>query len=270
MKNIIRSIKNALALSLISFSFLLAGISSLQGQDLPDRPTPPRLLVDYTGILNASERTALENKLVSFNDTTSNQILVILTNDLYGHDIETFASGIGDKWGVGQADLDNGIVLVIKPKVGNSLGLAFISVGYGLTGAIPDITAGHIVDYEIIPHFKNNDYYGGLDAATTVLMELAAGEYTSDEYAKGKGGGFWGFVPFLFFIIIFVLISRLSRRSRTIGSRPMSPWTAFWLGGMMGSGGGSSGWGGSSGGGGGSFGGFGGGGFGGGGAGGSW
>lgn len=269
MKNIIRNIKSSVALSIISFSLLLAGISSLQGQDLPDRPTPPRLLVDYTGILNASERTTLENKLVSFNDTTSNQILVILTNDLYGHDIETFASGIGDKWGVGQADLDNGVVLVVKPKIGNSRGLAFISVGYGLGGAIPDITAGHIVDYEMIPYFKNNDYYGGLDAATTVLMELAAGEYTSDEYAKAKGGGLWALAPFLFFIIIFVLISRLSRRSRTIGSRPMSPWTALLLGGMMGSGGGRSGWGGSSGGGSG-FGGFGGGGFGGGGAGGSW
>ncbi|RLD39844.1 MAG: TPM domain-containing protein [Bacteroidetes bacterium] len=264
MKNIIRNIKSSVALSIISFSFLLAGISSLQGQDLPDRPTPPRLLVDYTGILNASERTALENKLVSFNDTTSNQILVILTNDLYGHDIETFASGIGDKWGVGQADLDNGIVLVVKPKVGNNPGLAFISVGYGLTGAIPDITAGQIVDYEMIPSFKNNDYYSGIDQATTVLMELAAGEYSSDEYSSSRRNFLWELSPLIFFFTLLFLILWLSRRSSTIGSKPRSPWAAFWLGSAMGSGGR---WGGSSSG---SFGGFGGGGFGGGGAGGSW
>ena len=263
MKNIIRNIKSSVALSIISFSFLLTGISSLQGQDLPDRPTPPRLLVDYTGILNASERTALENKLVSFNDTTSNQILVILTNDLYGHDIETFASGIGDKWGVGQADLDNGVVLVVKPKTGNSLGLAFISVGYGLTGAIPDITAGHIVDFEMIPSFKNNDYYSGIDQATTVLMELAAGEYSSDEYSSSRRNFLWELSPLIFFFTLLFLILWLSRRSRTIGSRPMSPWAAFWFG----RGGSSGSWGGSSGG---SFGGFGGGSFGGGGAGGSW
>ncbi len=254
---------------IIPFFILLSGISAIKAQDLPDRPTPPRLVVDYTGILTLSEVQALENKLIRFNDTTSNQILVILTADLMGNDIETYASGIGDKWGVGQGEFDNGVVVVVKPKIGNNRGLAFISVGYGLGGAIPDITAGQIVDLEMIPYFEQNDYYGGLDAATTVLMELAAGEYNSDEYAKGKGGGLWAFVPFLFFIIIFALISRLSRRSRTIGSRPMSPWTAFWLGGMMGSSGGSGGWGGSSGGGGG-FGGFGGGGFGGGGAGGSW
>ncbi len=254
----------AILKSLIA-AFILFGISSIQAQDIPDRPTPPRLVVDYAGILSDAERNALENKLVRFNDTTSNQILLVLIPELYDYSISDLADRIGEKWGVGQADLDNGIVVVVKPKIGNNQGLAWISVGYGLDGVIPDITAGHIVDYEMIPYFKQNNYYGGLDAATTVLMELAAGEYTSDEYSKDKVGGFWAFVPILFFIIIFVLFSRLSRRSRTIGSRPMSPWTALWLGGMMGSGGGS---GGSSGGGG--FGGFGGGGFGGGGAGGSW
>jgi len=249
------------------------GILSMHAQELPDRPTPPRLVVDYTGILSSAERMALENKLVRFNDTTSNQILVILTNELGGYDISDFADRIGEKWGVGQAELDNGIVVVVKPKINNSQGLAWISVGYGLDGAIPDITTGQIIDFEMLPYFRQNDYFGGLDAATTVLMELAAGEYTSDTYAKGKSGGLWRFAPIIFFILIFVIISRASRRSRTIGSRGMSPWTAFWIGSMMGGGGHSGGWGGSSGGGfsgGGGFGGFGGGGFGGGGAGGSW
>lgn len=161
--------------------------------------------------------------------------------------------------------------MAVLPKTSSRNGEAFISVAPGLGGAIPDITAGQIVDFEMIPYFKQNDYYGGLDAATTVLMELAAGEYSSEEYSKGNSQ-LWSFLPMLIFFIIFFLIARLSRRSRTIGSKNMSPWTAFWLGGMMG--GSSGGWGGSSGGGsfggGSSFGGFGGGSFGGGGAGGSW
>lgn len=258
---------------LIPFFILLIGFSSIRAQDLPERPNPPRLLVDYTGILTSSEVRALENKLVRFNDTSSNQILVVITDDLMGNEIETYASGIGDKWGVGQSDLDNGVVVVVKPKTSNSRGLAFISVGYGLDGAIPDITAGQIVDFEMIPYFKQNDYYNGLDAATTVLMELASGEYNSDEYASARGNPWWTAIPFIVFFIVFISIIRLSRRSRTIGSKTMSPWTAFWLGGMIGGSSGSS-WGGSSGsswgGGGSSFGGFGGGGFGGGGAGGSW
>lgn len=259
---------------IIPFFILLFGVSSIKTQDLPDRPTPPRLVVDYTATLSANEVRALENKLVHFNDTTSNQILVILTNDLAGYDIEQYASGIGDKWGVGQREFDNGIVVVIKPKLGNERGDAFISVGYGLGGAIPDFTAGQIVDYEMIPYFKQYDYYGGLDAGTTVLMELAAGEYSSDEYTGSKSAGWFAYIPFIIFIIIFILINRASRRAKTIGSKNMSPWTALWLGSMMG--GSSGGWGGSSGGGfgggggGGGFGGFGGGGFGGGGAGGSW
>ncbi|MCD4724261.1 MAG: TPM domain-containing protein [Bacteroidales bacterium] len=251
--------------SFITGFILIIGFSFIQAQDIPDRPTPPRLLVDYSGILSSSEKTALENKLVRFNDTTSNQILVILTNDLYGYGISEFADRIGDKWGVGQADMDNGIVVVIKPKIGNNRGLAWISVGHGLGGAIPDITAGQIVDFEMIPSFKNNDYFSGIDKATTVLMELAAGEYSSDEYSGSPRHALWEFSPLIIFFILFFIIVWLSRRSCTIGSRrTMSPWTAFWFG----SGGSSGSWGGSSGGS--SFGGFGGGSFGGGGAGGSW
>jgi uncharacterized protein len=257
----------------ISVVILLLGVSVLSAQELPNRPTPPRLVVDWADILTPAEERALEQKLVRFNDTTSNQILVIITDDLLGFTPEIYASGIGDKWGVGQAEFDNGVVVLVKPKIGNNFGRAFISVGYGLDGAIPDITAGQIVDWEMIPYFKQNDYYGGLDAATTVLMELAAGEYNSDEYASSQGKGWFALIPFIIIFLIILLISRAQRRSRTIGSRGMSPWTAFFLGSMMG--GGSSGWGGGSsgsswGGGGGGFGGFGGGGFDGGGAGGSW
>lgn len=260
---------------ILSTLILILGITSIVAQDLPERPAPPRLVVDFSGILSSSERGALENKLVNFNDTTSNQILVLVTNDLMGHDISDFADRIGDKWGVGQKDFDNGIVVVLKPKTRNSRGDVWISIGYGLDGVIPDITAGKIIDNEMIPYFKQNDYYGGLDAATTVLMELAAGEYSSDEYASKNKGAVWSILPFIILIIIITLINRQSRRSRTIGGRSsMSPWTAFWIGSMMGGASRGGGWGGGSGGGfgggGGGFGGFGGGGFGGGGAGGSW
>ncbi len=210
---------------IIPFFILLFGVTSIKAQDLPDRPTPPRLVVDYTGTLSANEVRALENKLVHFNDTSSNQILVILTNDLAGYDIEQYASGIGDKWGVGQREFDNGVVVVIKPKVGNDRGDAFISVGYGLGGAIPDFTAGQIVDYEMIPYFKQYDYYGGLDAGTTVLMELAAGEYSSDEYTGSKSAGWFAYIPFIIFIIIFILINRAAKTCR---HGPLSGSALWW------------------------------------------
>ena len=261
---------NILSFWLTAFSLLI--FSGAFSQEIPDPPSPPRLVVDNAGILTPSQQASLEHKLVKFNDTTSNQILIFTTEDLYGYDISELADRIGQKWGVGQARFDNGIVIIIKPKTGRENGQAWIAVGYGLEGAIPDITTGRIIDHEMIPDFKRNDYYSGLDKASTVLMELAAGEYTSDEYARKTEGSFWPVLILFFFILIFIIIRRKTRQSQTIGSQGMSPWTAFWLGGMMGGAGGR-GWGGSSGGsfgGGGGFGGFGGGGFGGGGAGGSW
>ena len=258
---------------LFAVTLMGAGILALGAQDIPKAPDPPRLVVDQAGILSPDQQSALERKLVSFNDTTSNQILIFITADLFGYDISELADRIGEEWGVGQAEFDNGVVIIVKPKTGSENGLAWISVGYGLEGAIPDITSGRIIDHEMIPHFRNNDYYSGLDAATTVLMALAAGEYTSDDYAKSAVKGFWP-APFIIFIVLFVIIMlrKKQRHSQTIGSRDMSPWTAFWLASMMGGSGGR-GYGGSSGSGfgrGGGFGGFGGGSFGGGGAGGSW
>ncbi len=258
---------------LFAVTLIGAGILALDAQDIPKAPDPPRLVVDHAGILSPDQQAALERKLVSFNDTTSNQILIFITEDLFGYDISELANRIGEEWGVGQAEFDNGVVIIIKPKTRSENGLAWISVGYGLEGAIPDITSGKIIDHEMVPHFRNNDYYSGLDAATNVLMALAAGEYTSDEYAKSAVKDFWP-APFIIFIVLFVIIMlrKKQQHSQTIGSQNMSPWTAFWLASMMGGSGGR-GYGGSSGsgfGGGGGFGGFGGGSFGGGGAGGSW
>ena len=163
---------------------------------------------------------------------------------------------------------------MIKPKTSNSKGEVFISAGYGLEGAVPDITANRIVDNEIIPAFKNGLFYEGLNNGTDILISLTKGEYTADEYAastKERGGiGFVG-ILILFFVLssLFGGKSRMNRHQGVGGSLP------FWLLlGMMGSGnrshggsfgnfsGGTGGFGGFGGGGGGSFGG--------GGAGGSW
>ena len=154
-----------------------------------------------------------------------------------------------------------------------------IDVGYGLEPIIPDITAKRIIENEMIPRFKNEDYFGGLDAATNVMMSLAAGQFTADQYNdnSGEGGGLGFLVPFIVMIIVFSMINR--RRGNyydSTGKKSSSLpfWTALWLGSAMGGSRGGS-WGnfssGSGGfGGGGGFGGFGGGSFGGGGASGSW
>jgi uncharacterized protein len=259
--------------SLILLALLLFLPLSLGAQTLIPRPEPPRLVNDIAGVLSSSELQALENKLVAFNDSTSNQIAVVIVNDLQGYDKSEFAYKVAKDWGVGQSDFNNGLLVLVKTKSDQSLGQIFIATGYGLEGAIPDLACADIIDREIIPHLRENDYYGGLDAGTDVLMSLASGEYNYDTYA---GGGSSGSFPAIIFIIIIIAViimaSAGNSNNKHIKKSGTSNLPLWLLLSMMGGGkshGGS--WGGfSGGGGGGGFGGFGGGGFGGGGAGGSW
>lgn len=119
--------------------------------------------------------------LVAFDDSTSNQIAVVATTDLDGYAISEFATGIGLEWQVGSERFDNGIVIVVKPKTGNESGEVFIAVGYGLEGAIPDVYAKRIIENIMIPHFMENDYYGGVREACITLMKLASGEISEPQ-----------------------------------------------------------------------------------------
>ncbi len=263
----------------IVFIILVLSASQIIAQDIPDRPSPPRLVNDLVGLLGNQQNNHLERKLVAFNDTNSTQIAILIVDDLKGYDIADYAQRVAQKWGVGQKKYDNGAIIVLKPKKATSKGDVNIDVGYGLEPIIPDITAKRIIENEMIPRFKHEDYFGGLDAATDVMMSLAAGQFTADQYKdRSEGGGGLGFlVPFIVMIIVFSMINR--RRGNyydSTGKKSSSLpfWTALWLGSAMGGSRGGS-WGnfssGSGGfGGGGGFGGFGGGGFGGGGASGSW
>jgi len=267
-------IKNLIFALLISF----ISASYAGAQEIPNRPNPPRLVNDLANILSPTQKQYLEAKLRHFNDTTSNQIVVLTVKSLNGYDKGDFAYRVGTKWGVGQKKFDNGIVLLVKPRYSNSnRGQAYISVGYGLEPAIPDAIARRIVDNEMIPYFKNNDYFKGINTATTILMKMASGEISAKGYNKAtKGSPFTSLLPIIIIIIVLLLI-RTNRGNRySVGRGGTSFWTAMMLGSLLGGrgggfGGGSGGFGGDSGfGGGGGFGGFGGGGFGGGGAGGSW
>jgi uncharacterized protein len=254
---------------LITGLFLLIAYS-LFGQ-IPAKPEPQRLVNDFAGLLNTNEVASLEQKLVAFNDSTSTQIVVVIVADLQGYDKAQFAYELGEKWGIGQKGKNNGIVVLIKPKTFDSKGQAFIAPGYGLEGAVPDAIAKRIVESEMIPHFKQNNYYGGIDAAVNTLISLTKGEYTADQYLKKKNKNSPVVIIFIIIFIFFIIGvfgSKGKRGKQNLGSSDIPLWML--LGGAMGSSSRSGdSWGGFSSGSGG-FGGFGGGSFGGGGAGGSW
>jgi len=232
---------------------------------------------DFARILSTDEVQNLERKLVTFNDSSSTQIVVVLVKSLNGYDKNEFARLIGEKWGVGQKGKNNGAVLLVKPKYPNENGEACIQTGYGLEGVIPDALAKRIVENEMLPNFRTGNYYAGIESATSTMISLAKGEYTADQYSKkaGKKSSPFGLlIPIVIIIVVFMAIRGSRARGMSVG-KSLPFWTAFWLLGSMGRGHGGS-WndfssgGGGFGGGGGGFGGFGGGSFGGGGAGGSW
>ena len=235
---------------------------------LPSPPNPPRLVNDYTGTLSSSQINTLERKLVAYDDSTSTQILVLLVDDLQGYSVEQYATEIGHSWGVGQKGKNNGAVILVKPKKGSERGQVNISPGYGMEQYITDATAKRIIEREMIPAFREDDYYTGIDNAVNVIMDLCSGKFTQDEYGENEGSALFGF---LFFIALILLILYLRHNNQSYSSGGShSIWIPMGGGGFGGGGFGGFGGGGFGGGSGGGFGGFGGGGFGGGGASGSW
>lgn len=251
---------------------LTSNVLAKSNELIPDRPNPMTLVVDRAGVFSGQEVAYLERELNAFNDTTSNQILIVTMANLNGLAPYEMATGIGQDWGVGQGEFDNGVVILIKPKTADAKGEIFIATGYGLEGAIPDATTKLIVANEMIPYFKQGRMFEGVESGLQVIKALAVGEYNSDAYANKGGSGGFSIFPFLFLIVV-IIISMVSRaraaRSYSVG-HDIPFWTALMLmnqsRGHRGhydnftSGGGGFG----------GFGGFGGGGFGGGGAGGSW
>ncbi len=231
---------------------------------IPDRPEPQRLVNDLAGIFTPWQIEALESQLVAFDDSTSNQIAVVTVPDLEGYAASEYATRIGLDWGVGSSEFNNGVLVLVKPK-NETYGEVFIAVGYGLEGAIPDAYAKRIIDSEMIPHFRENDYYGGVSAACDVLMKLASGEISAPRESEDDDIG--PLIAMVIFMIIVIVILLAVKNDGGTGSSGGRGGRNIYTGPII-RGGGSGNWGGGMSGG--SFGGFGGGSFGGGGAGGRW
>lgn len=256
------------------FTFLCLSFLFTFGQDYPKKPST--LVNDYAGVLSASQKQSLEQKLVTFNDSSSTQIAIAILKSVGDYDINEYALNLGRKWGVGQGGKNNGVMIVVAI---NDRKIA-IQTGYGVEGALPDVYAKRIIDNDVKPYFKQGDYYAGLNAGTTSIIKYTKGEYKNDnpKVASKSKGGAGSIVIIIIIIVVLIIVMKNGGggNGNVIGGRGASN-ALFWamlLGsagggrGGFGSGGGGGFGGGSSGGGG--FGGFGGGSFGGGGASGGW
>ncbi|MFN5428814.1 MAG: TPM domain-containing protein [Bacteroidota bacterium] len=250
----------------------------VSSQEVLPRPDPPRLVTDKAGVLSSAELSALEQKLVAVDDSSSNQIAVVIIKSLQDRPIEEYATKLFRTWGIGNKKTNNGVLLLVavddrKVK---------IEPGYGLEGAIPDIVADDIIRTKIAPAFREGNYYKGIDAATNEIAKAAVGEYkvARKRNRSSDGDGSPSLVFFIILIIVFLILAGIGGGGGFGGGRRRSDFGSLAegiiLGSLLNGGRGGGGWGGggfgggSGGFGGGGFGGFGGGSSGGGGASGGW
>lgn len=259
-------------LKLRPLSFLLIVLISQFGYaqfDIPEKPknrTEQTSLYDYADLLDANQRQQLEQKLIQYADSTSNQVVVITIPSSKGENLGLLAPKWAHQWGIGDQDKDNG-VLVLLAYAERQI---WISPGYGVEDRLTAGVIGQITREHILPYFKEDKYYQGLQSGTDQIIQALHGKFVNDNprsetLSDGIGIG-------TIFIIVLVLIFLFTRKGGGggTGGRHAGPdlFDMITLGragsilGGGGFGGGSSG--------GGFGGGFGGGGFSGGGAGGSW
>lgn len=251
----------------IVLSVAMLAASTIWG--IPLKPTPPRLINDFVGILSHSAKNIMEKRVVAFADSTSTQICVVIVPTLDGQDKAEYAYEIGSQWGVGDKEFNNGIVMLVVPKTNTQRGEIFIATGYGAEGALPDALTKTIIENQIIPNFQRNDYETGIYTGIEYIIAAMNGEYDK-KLSQSNAGSFnliiiWALLITL--VIVVILLKGNKNNGENIGGNKSNHsglplWLLFSLLSN------SSGRGGSHGGGG--FGGFGGGRFGGGGAGGSW
>jgi uncharacterized protein len=135
--------------------------TTLQAQ-VPARPAEERLVYDFSGIFSAGEILQLETELAAFDNATSNQVCVVAVADLQGEDINMEANRILSQWGVGSAKNNNGVVILLEHQPGTAGGRVAISVGYGLEGVLTDALSKRIITQEMIPEFKEGNYFEGI------------------------------------------------------------------------------------------------------------
>lgn len=181
--------------------FVLAS-SALRAQDVPEEPVGH--VNDFANLLQPAQVQQLETKLRNFRDTTSNIIGIVTLPSLHGNPIEDVSIKMANKWKMWEGKRFNGVLIVVAPKERQMR----IEVGYGLEGALPDILAGRIINNIMKPSFRKGDFYGGLDKATTTIMQLVQGEYKGSLTEKKDSGKssrtrillFLAFIAFVFFI----------------------------------------------------------------------
>lgn len=179
----------------------------LRAQDFPSKPI--NYVTDIANILSDEQEKSLNDKLRSFEDSTTNQIFVYLASSLNGSTIDDYSQNLFHTWHIGQMGKNNGVLITIFINDHKFR----IHTGYGLEGILPDIVTKHIQDKDMRPLFKENKYYEGIDKGVDQLIyyskhEFKANKNTEEESTAGLFIFFYAFSA-AFLIIILLLVRKI-------------------------------------------------------------
>jgi uncharacterized membrane protein YgcG len=180
----------------ILFLFILCS-SFVNAQDFPNKPT--NYITDVADILTDNEERELNNKLHTFEDSTSNQLFIYIAKSLNGKNLEDYSRTIFNTWGIGQKEKNNGVLIAIFIEDRKYR----IQVGYGLEAALPSVLTKQIQDDEMRPLFREKDYYGGIDVGVDKLIYYSKNEFKpkSKYYKLYIAGGISLIINIIFFSI---------------------------------------------------------------------
>lgn len=189
---------------LVAVFFVSLATESQAAEVIP--PKPDRYFNDYAGVVSKSAALRFNEELAQFERETSDQVVVAIFPKMQSDsDIADYTQRVAQAWGVGQKERRNGVVLFVFVQDRKM----FIQVGYGLEGALPDITAFDITEYKIKPHFRSGDYEAGIAAGIDSIFKAIRGEYKGSGKTAAevhRGGGAISLFYFVFFFIVFVVV----------------------------------------------------------------
>lgn len=188
---------------------------------------------DQANLLSPAFITQLEQQLKAYEDSTSNQIAILIVPSLNNEVLEDYAFRVAEEWKLGQAEKDNGALLFIAFKDHK----VRIEVGEGLEGVLPDAVCNQIIRNEIAPYFRQDNYEAGIQAAVAAMIQAIGGEYQAETRSQPRGrrgGSIW---TTLIILLIIIIISRMRGGG---GNYRGGGWSsgAGWYGGGFGRGGG--------------------------------
>jgi uncharacterized protein len=202
-------------------------------------------VIDNAGLLNASDKSRLENLLAGQETGSTDQVVVVTLKSLQGTTIEDYGYQLGRHWGIGQKDKNNGVLLIVAPNERK----VRIEVGYGLEGKLTDATAKIIVETKIVPAFKDGRFADGITVGARAIIDVLGGATPPAPVSKTNAESDADFViTIIFWLFVIFMIYRLmsgggggfggsTRRRNRFGSGGFSSG-----GGSFGGGGASGGW----------------------------